>query len=672
MIKKLLFRLISRITSPEYAAKIIYKEKKPLWVLKIILNDINLNGENNTNKYISEAIDNYPKSTKSILKIVNKSIKSEEKKKSETIGKTQKKEDNHLSNILAESIAVIVRNDSNFEVLLPIFKALDVKQSFYLKILNKILFEKKYKLYRTVLDRLIQFFPDVGVFYLRKAELLTNNNEIDVAYQYIKIAAVTKSPYLKFKKFGYENDHDLSYRDSLSEILLRTQDWLEFGGIALRHLDNVEYDEYNQISKICLEAFKQLPDVLKNSGQEKRKRIFRNIIRMRYVSLVNSYLTEYSIPEIYDEINYINGIGKEIKWAIDLADINHQRSDKIVYGILNGKRIALNQGAEDIPIIELFIPTLFYTKKVDEKVTYETVRKFYIRVSNILKEIKDVAVIPFHQMNWRKYKRHFKQSLCISYHSIGDAGKNLIIQESQLEGRCSLDTKGFAGYSSLFSDFSQIVDYVKEIPNEIIEQNFQGLKTKIMQGNLSKYPQGNEPFFCDSKFIFLPLQIPTDIVSKIAFINTIDLLKISIKHSNKDIKLVVKPHPYNNSSEIASILDETQYNSNIVITQSSINNILSNKNCIAVLTTNSGVGLEAFIYERPVYVTGKCDYMYGVTSLIRDENEIKELFSNEKHIYAELKKQKEFIFYYRNKYTFSSSTNEKNSELFEKISGFLG
>ena len=666
--KRKLFYLLSKVFTVEKAAKIVYGTDLPLWVIKIIITNLDKKQDKKIKYYVDLALLNYPKSTKSILGLVvdypYKQIATKTNKK-ETKENKKKFSEEELALLLAEYMN---KGHIEFELILKILQTIGIQKKFYLTFLKKIAAKKNWTAYDDALNKLIAMFPDMGTLYLRKAEKLASNNKQSIAHQYIKIGALTESEYIKFKRFGFEQDFEFPYNESLNKILETKNEWLEFGSIALRHIDSVNEDECQQITNVINVSLQNLDQLIQVSTKEKRIRILRNLVRMRYFTLAQSIANKYKISELKCEFDYIKNLHQPIQWAIDLADINNLRTDKVIFGLLNGKKIVVsNLNDSSHSLIELFIPTVFFSKESEEKITYKTVRSFYKSICDILYTLEDVIVVPRYQMNWRKYKRYFQNSLCICYHSISDERNTLIIQESQLDGRCSLDNQGFAGYSSLANDFKQINEKASSVAIDELERNFAELHNRAISLNVSKYPQSNEPFSCDTEFIFIPLQIPTDIVSKLAFVNTIDLLRSALNYANKEIKLVVKPHPYNNSSEIDNILQTAVNNPHVIVTSSSINSILSDKKCRAVLTTNSGVGLEAFIFSKPVFVAGKCDYAYAVSGFIKQPNEMASLFDIKYNVENYIKKQKEFLYFYKNYYTYASTSDDSIRSLKMRI-----
>ncbi len=136
---------------------------------------------------------------------------------------------------------------------------------------------------------------------------------------------------------------------------------------------------------------------------------------------------------------------------------------------------------------------------------------------------------------------------------------------------------------------------------------------------ICKYKQGNKTFSLRDDFIFVPLQIPDDIVADLAFINTIDLLKTLINRINEiPFKLIIKRHPFCRSPEVSEILSNID-NENIFIFDGNIHDVIPYAK--KILTVNSGVGFEALLYKKEIIVTGKCSYQQ-VATICQDEDDL--------------------------------------------------
>jgi hypothetical protein len=78
-------------------------------------------------------------------------------------------------------------------------------------------------------------------------------------------------------------------------------------------------------------------------------------------------------------------------------------------------------------------------------------------------------------------------------------------------------------------------------------------------------------------------------------------------------KVVIKRHPLCKSNEVTSVLEKLSKSSSVIISEADIYKIIPN--CKAVLTVNSGVGLEALIMGKKVFTTGCAEYSPVSTEL---------------------------------------------------------
>lgn len=182
----------------------------------------------------------------------------------------------------------------------------------------------------------------------------------------------------------------------------------------------------------------------------------------------------------------------------------------------------------------------------------------------------------------------------LSYHKISPEKNVWTLKRGYLPGMYYVDPLGYAGWSSV-AKFG-----IPKVPNKGDEKIKDYLKNKP-----SKYKQSGLFMFPD-KFIFVPLQMENDEVSKLAHINSVELAEIlSTVYEN----VVVKPHPGGNK----------RLPKGCTITDASIHSIIPK--AMAVYTVNSGVGFEALLYGKKVVVSGDSDYDIVCTK-VKDRDEI--------------------------------------------------
>ncbi|MEC9798624.1 capsular biosynthesis protein, partial [Escherichia marmotae] len=152
-------------------------------------------------------------------------------------------------------------------------------------------------------------------------------------------------------------------------------------------------------------------------------------------------------------------------------------------------------------------------------------------------------------------------------------------------------------------------------------------------------------FHLKSDYVFIPMQVTTDAVASLSYIDGFNLLKsVSEYYFNTSTKVVVKRHPYCNSIEVEKLINELEKDGRIIISNSSVHHLI--KGAKAVITVNSGVGLEAIIHNKPVIITGKSDYYYAATAIAKNEQELKDIISNLESLNINEVLRESFLAYY--------------------------
>ena len=128
------------------------------------------------------------------------------------------------------------------------------------------------------------------------------------------------------------------------------------------------------------------------------------------------------------------------------------------------------------------------------------------------------------------------------------------------------------------------------------------------------------------KFIFVPLQVhdDTQIMVHSPLIKNmeefIDACHAAIKKVNPDMPIVVKEHPQDFGRQDYSALRQ-KYPGIIWLRKFPINDILAMAS--TVITVNSGVGIEALTFKRPVITLG--DAFYNIPGVVRQAQTLEEL-----------------------------------------------
>lgn len=124
------------------------------------------------------------------------------------------------------------------------------------------------------------------------------------------------------------------------------------------------------------------------------------------------------------------------------------------------------------------------------------------------------------------------------------------------------------------------------------------------------------------RFVFVALQVPDDTVAQFAYFDIFDAIQIlSAFYQDKDCKILVKKHPLDNRESTEQNLEKVLDLPNVHLVQGNIHRYI--EECEYVLTVNSGVGIEALLYEKPVITIGDSDYK-DATINIRSTEELKQ------------------------------------------------
>jgi len=211
-----------------------------------------------------------------------------------------------------------------------------------------------------------------------------------------------------------------------------------------------------------------------------------------------------------------------------------------------------------------------------------------------------------------KIHNHVKINLStpfFSYHTVSDGEFGLHFKETDRPSHFSFDTRGYAGWSS----FSEIPasDYgVNEVSSTEANNFFGKEKARIIEGNISKYEQASINAFekLPERFIFIPLQLTTDVVAQLAYVSPFEMMDevIATAHVH-GLAVVIKRHPRCSSPDVTSYLSQRLLKGEVQITSGSIHSIIPRSEAVCVI--NSSVGAEALLHEKPVYVFGRSDYM---------------------------------------------------------------
>lgn len=224
---------------------------------------------------------------------------------------------------------------------------------------------------------------------------------------------------------------------------------------------------------------------------------------------------------------------------------------------------------------------------------------------NVLERVHpgQVAVVPSYLLPFLNSKG---SSRIWSFHTVG-RGPNLIhFKVADVPPYLCVDEAGFSGWASLADRTLESLQIQSRPDDEIFMREWTG---RYRASNLSKYeqaPLSNSPRLPDA-FVFVAMQVASDLTQKLRrWPQWGMVLMVALRFAGTGVKTVVKRHPKCDSMAIRIILGCLSKLGLIRITQESIHELIPRSE--AVFTVNSGVGSEALMYEKPVYLFGRADY----------------------------------------------------------------
>jgi len=219
----------------------------------------------------------------------------------------------------------------------------------------------------------------------------------------------------------------------------------------------------------------------------------------------------------------------------------------------------------------------------------------------------------------------------LSYHSIGNARNVWRLKETPIPYYYGIDRLGYSGWSELSVRPDQHEALVRQQDERRSETFCAGLAEWLRTNNLSKYRQADVECKLPQRYVFFPMQVSTDVVARHNRLDPIAVLRRASRYAARHgMPLVVKRHPYCRSWRVAAWIKWLALaNRHVHVTTASITRLLPS--CSAVLVGNSGVGLEALVYGKPVYSFAASEYEL-VTHPIRHLDELESIFAAGEHV----------------------------------------
>lgn len=225
----------------------------------------------------------------------------------------------------------------------------------------------------------------------------------------------------------------------------------------------------------------------------------------------------------------------------------------------------------------------------------------------------------------------------IGHHTLGKQQNTLHQKIAYLSEYSYLDQCGYGPFSSILPK-EELLSCIRKVDQKKANDFRQELFERYCLTRKSKFEQKNLEFVIDEpeNTYFFAMQTINDTVVKRAKISQFKSIKLILEQfSNTKKKLIIKPHPLDNSGTTEKFIMETKEHSNAIISNANIHDLISQTK--ATICVNSGVGIEALMHLKPVISVGDSDYKVA-TYYAENEAELKALIER-----PYLKANKRFI-----------------------------
>jgi hypothetical protein len=272
------------------------------------------------------------------------------------------------------------------------------------------------------------------------------------------------------------------------------------------------------------------------------------------------------------------------------------------------RRAGLLDGPEPPGEVALVVPASGF--KMSREISYKGFRDDIRFVTQTIFETLEEAGVRFVVRG--QVGTHHESPLPIpafSYHTISQQPSGLHFKETDRPSHFSFDRRGYSGWSE-FSHRTLAELDLPRIDPVMAAAFFEQEQKSVIASNLSKYAQADllhqDPL--PESYVFVALQKIGDAVQALAYATPFEMLEEVIATCGKlGLAVVVKRHPMCKSPQISEYLRTHSAAGRIVVATGSIHNLIAKAQAVCVV--NSGVGAEALLHEKPVYVFGRSDYM---------------------------------------------------------------
>lgn len=191
----------------------------------------------------------------------------------------------------------------------------------------------------------------------------------------------------------------------------------------------------------------------------------------------------------------------------------------------------------------------------------------------------------------------------LSYHTISAWDQRFLnFKESALPGFFKFDREGFSGWESA-------APLPQSRPDDgALAAAFETLREDFVGRRRSKYAQADTGESLPNGFILVALQVPDDTVMSLAAMDVDEWLPALVEtYRGTGTHIVIKAHPHDRSEATRKRLARLKAMSGEVYeTRAAIHTLLARSR--ALVTVNSGVGIEALMHLKPVIALGEAEY----------------------------------------------------------------
>ena len=491
--------------------------------------------------------------------------------------------------------------------------------------------------------------PNEALIHIKLSAIHRDNVNISGAHTHLRIAEMLKPGYSTIRRLTFEMDQQMYEEGSRTlDLALTLAPQLLAAHLPILNRVSIYYPSHT----LRLVEFRRvLADSLRNAIYQTEDELSQAVsiaISSRWlrVALEITKKTELELAPLVRE--RLDRLEKNLGGYLPMLDMAWENeTSSTIRAQVRGTVYTLTEVEDQgMKTVELFIPPAVFDYPKDEKQTHETIRRTFFQIISILMERSDLAIVPRMQLDWRQCFPKTRGRI-ISYHTRAPFDPTRIhVQEAPLAGYCTFDHAGFAGFASTATDHSEIHRFVANITDEALETNHQEMIARFVDANVSKYSQSGDSGPLPTNYVFVALQVSTDVVAQLGFMTGMELLDGVVKHyRGTGTRVVVKRHPFCRSMKVQESLDRWEAEGDIIRSNSSIHGIL--KNAQVVFTINSGVGLEALMHEKTVIVGGSCDYCYAAR-VANNRDELSQILTG--NLAPDRKRIREFLYFFTQRF----------------------